>query len=448
MKKLTILLIGFAFLCNPTKGQITEIPDSVRQMLTEATQQTYNAQMSLTLAAAQEYAIQQNRSLQNAALNVKKAHAQRWQTIAAMLPQANGTAQYTDMCGYEMDFQGMKMAMPAYISHSVTASMGVSAQGIIGVLLNNIAIEMQDITREQSEDNLRANVTETYISVLVLEDIAQLLDSSLKNVESLAEQTQRMAEVGTVEQTQADQIIVRVNTLRNQVNSTNRNIQISYNALRVLLDVSADTELSLSDKLEDLTSDEKILGSLMENFDINNNYNYQLLNKNVEIAQKNLAMAKWAYAPTVGASYVYTAKKYMSDEKTFNMQPPHTVAAQVSIPLWSSGKRASAITEQKIALQEARNTFTETSDNLSIQYQQLRYNLVNAYETFVNERDNINVTKRVMNNVTNKYNWGAASSLELTNASNDLISAQSTYVNAVLTMVKAQVELENFLNNK
>ncbi len=440
--------MGMTMLVIPTKGQGNNIPDSIRQLLSAATTQKYETQVSLSLKDAQEYAIQQNRSLQNASLEVKKAHAQRWQTIAAMLPQANGTAQYTNMCGYEMDFQGMKMAMPPYVSHSVTASIGLSAQGIIGILLNNLAIEMQDITREQSEDNLRANVTETYISVLVLEDIAQLLDSSLKNVESLAKQTQRMAEVGTVEQTQADQIQVRVNTLRNQVSSTKRNITISYNALRVLLDVSAETELILTERLEDLTGDDKILGVLMENFDINNNHNYQLLSKSVELAQKNLSMAKWAYAPTLGASYIYTAKKYMSDAKTFNMQPPHTVAAQVSIPLWSSGKRAAAITEQKIALQEARNTFSETSDNLSIQHQQLRYNLVNAYETFVNERDNIHVTKRVMDNITNKYNWGAASSLELTNASNDLISAQSSYVNAVLTMVKAQIELENFLNNK
>ena len=176
-------------------------------------------------------------------------------------------------------------------------------------------------------------------------------------------------------------------------------------------------------------------------------YNYESENELSDLAKKNVDMAAWAYGPTIGAQYTYTYRHNFTDGG-FNMTPPNMIAVNVALPIWSSGKRASAITEQKIALQEARNTFTETSDNLSIQYQQLRYNLVNAYETFVNERDNINVTKRVMNNVTNKYNWGAASSLELTNASNDLISAQSTYVNAVLTMVKAQVELENFLNNK
>jgi len=34
------------------------------------------------------------------------------------------------------------------------------------------------------------------------------------------------------------------------------------------------------------------------------------------------------------------------------------------------------------------------------------------------------------------------------NASNDVISAQSTYVQAVLTLVNAEADLEKFLNNK
>jgi outer membrane protein TolC len=37
--------------------------------------------------------------------------------------------------------------------------------------------------------------------------------------------------------------------------------------------------------------------------------------------------------------------------------------------------------------------------------------------------------------------------MELTNASNDLINAQSSYVQAILSLVNAQVGLEKFLNN-
>ena len=83
---------------------------------------------------------------------------------------------------------------------------------------------------------------------------------------------------------------------------------------------------------------------------------------------------------------------------------------------------------------------------VEIQYRQLCFNLSNAYETYMNEKENIEVTQRVFHSTTEKFKWGAASNLELTNASNDLISAQSTYVQAMLSLINAEAELEEFLN--
>jgi outer membrane protein TolC len=157
-------------------------------------------------------------------------------------------------------------------------------------------------------------------------------------------------------------------------------------------------------------------------------------------------MAGWAYGPTIGVGYQYSQKDYFGKKEGFNMTPPNALSIQISMPLWSSGKRAAGVVEKKIALEEARNTFAETANNLGIQNDQLRYNLQNAFETYSNEQENISVTQRVFESTTNKFNQGAASNLDLVNASNDLITAQSSYVQAVLTLVNAQVELEKFLN--
>ncbi|MBR6083650.1 MAG: TolC family protein, partial [Salinivirgaceae bacterium] len=45
-----------------------------------------------------------------------------------------------------------------------------------------------------------------------------------------------------------------------------------------------------------------------------------------------------------------------------------------------------------------------------------------------------------------KYEQGVASSLEVTNAGTNLISAQSSYVQALMELVTAQIELEKLLN--
>lgn len=493
MKKQLIILVLTAACSLPALAE-----DHVLAATKHVERQDAPAQLSLSLQEAQDYAVSTNRSLRNSELAVQQAYAQRWQTIASMLPSVDANFGYTNMFGYKMSFGGgaseegggtdysqylegmtpeetanalqflqtypgfmkmmgnvmgggrsggMEITMPNSSSLNISASIGINGQAIVGALLQNVAIDMQKLSLEQSETTLRANIMSSYASVLVLKDVVNLLDSSLQNIQKLYEMTQRSVEVGAAEQTTADQIRVRINALKNSVNSNKRSTQLAENALKVLLDVPASTELTLTTSLQDMLSVEQIVSLLGQDFIMQNNLNYQLLEKNVELAEKNVHMAAWAYGPTVALAYQHSNQWYYG-EGGFRSTPPNLLSISVQMPLWSSGKRAAGVIEKKIALESARNTFAETADNLGIQNQQLRYNLQNAYETFLNEQDNMEVTGRVFQSTTNKFHYGSASNLELVNASNDLISAQSSYVQAVLTLVNAQVEMNKFLNNK
>lgn len=406
--------------------------------------------LQLSLSEAQDYAVRQNRSLRNANMEVQAAYAQRWQTIASMLPNADASANYSNYCGYkmEMDFGGMPMAlnMPNVVSFGITTSMGLNAQGIIGAVMQTQAIAMKKIQYEQSELELRCNVWQCYMNILALQSITNLLDSSLMNLEKLEEMTRASVQVGVAEATAADQIHVRVNTLRNSVKAQRRAIDLSEAAMKILLDVPVETSLTLTNGLDELLNAEQVLTLLGENFNIHNNLNYQLLEKNVQLAKLGVHSAGWAYGPTLTAAHVYSKQHYF-DNGGMRMTPPNLVQIGISMPLWSSGKRAAAVVEKKIAYEEARNTLATTKDNLYIQNQQLRNTLQNDYETFVNEKENIEVTKRVFASTSNKFYYGTASNADLTNASNDLISAESTYVQAILNLVGAQIELVKFLNN-
>jgi outer membrane protein TolC len=406
--------------------------------------------LQLSLQEAQNHAVESNRSLKNASLAVQEAYAQRWQTIASMLPQVDGSYAYSNYCGYSatLSMGGMEVpvSMPNVGALGVTASMGLNGQGIVGALLNNIAIDMKKIALEQSESELRGNVMSSYVSVLALQSITELLDSTLLNIQGLEQMTQSAVDAGAAEQTSADQIRVRVNTLKNSINQQKRNIELAFTSLKVLLDVPVETELVLTDKIDGILSAEKVLALLGENFIVENNLNYQLLSKNVELAKRNVHMAGWAYGPTVAVAYNYANQQYYG-EGGMRMTPPNLIQVSVKMPLWSSGKRAAGVVEKKIAYEEAKNTLSETTDQLAIQYRQLCFNLTNAYETYLNEKENIEVSKRVFNSATEKFKYGASSNLELTNASNDLINAQSSYVQAMLSLMNAQVELDKFLNN-
>ena len=409
-------------------------------------------ELRLSLAEARDYAIEHNRTLQNADLSVRQAYASRWQTIASMLPQADMSLglNYTDG---KMKF-ALQDGMPPMEreienlagSLGVSASIAVNGQLIMGALINNTAIEMQDINKRNTELDVVSNVETYYITALAMEKTVELLDQSLIDLENLYNITENSVKVGAVEQTTADQIKVQVASMRSAINATNRSLEMIYNALALQLAAGADVKLVLTDELDNVLNVEEALNLLSMDFDLANNYSYQLAEQNVKMAKQNVIMAGMAYVPTLSAFYQYTApNKYFSGETAME-QSMGVVGLQLSIPLWSSGKRAAGITEKKLARQAAENSLADARDGLMVQHKQLRYNLSSAYEDFDTQKLNIDVSQRVFESTSNKFEYGHASSLELTNASMTLLTAQSDYVQAILNLVNAQIELKKLLN--
>ena len=91
------------------------------------------------------------------------------------------------------------------------------------------------------------------------------------------------------------------------------------------------------------------------------------------------------------------------------------------------------------------NSRRQAEDALRVQYSQLCYDLVNAMESYQIQKENLDVTKRVFDNTAEKFKFGHASNLEVTNASTDIITAQSNYIQAVMSVLSAQVALENLM---
>jgi len=437
--------------------------------------------LQLSLDEAQQYAIEHNATMQNATLEVKKAELAKWKTLSSMLPQVKAGFDYQNMCGYTMNFGGggsMASMMPDSITiggmtmpisfpsdetsddsetssgiamnpngtFSITASVALTGAQIVGTMLQNVAKQMTDISMLQTEQTTRANVKNVYVSILAMEQTAGLLDSSLANLERLAATSQASVDVGAAEQVDADKLQVQVATLKSSINSTKRSLQVLRNSMLLQLGADVDATLELTTPLENILNVDDAVSLLSKGFDITKNYNYQLLEQNEQVARHNVTMAWMNLTPTISAYYQYSAKTYFGKDEGFNMTPPNMVGASLSIPLFSSGSNTMAIKSAKIDYQEAVNSRKQAEDGLRMQYNQLCYDLASALETYDIQNRNLDVTQRVFSNITEKYRYGRASSLEVTTASTDIITAQSNYIQAVMNVVSAQVALETLLN--
>lgn len=434
--------------------------------------------LRLSLAEAQDYALQHNYSLQNSALEVRKAEATRWQTLSSMLPQVKAGFDYQNMCGYEMNLGGrgsMSSMLPDSITiggttfpisfptseptdspstgipmnpsgtFSITASIALTGAQIVGTMMNRVAIDMANISNRQTEHTTRTNVKTTYTSILIMEQTVQLLDTSLQNMRQLLATTEASVRAGASEQINADKLKVQVASMRSSINTTRRTLKMLYNSMLLLLGADVDSQLELTTPLAEVLDIDYAAKLTLGGFDIEKNYDYQLLQQNELLSRQQLNLAWMDFTPTLSAYYQYSDKTYFGKDAGFNMTPPNMIGASVSLPLFQSGTRMAKIKGAKISLQETLNSKQQAEDGLKVQYNQLCYDLISAIENYQIQRENLDVTREVFRNVSEKYTYGRASNLEVTNASTDILTAQSNYIQAVMSVVQAQVALENLL---
>lgn len=402
----------------------------------------------LSLDEAQQYAIEHNYTLQNASLDIRKAQASRWQAIAGLLPQITASTSYSNMMGYKMDLGQMQLSMPPYATFGVQTAIGVNGAQIVSIGIANISRRMADITLEKNERMIADQVETLYFSALVTEETISLLEKNRESMQKLYEITQSSVDAGVAEQTDADKLEVQVATMDNALNTTRRALEMVYNSLRLQLCLDENVEIKLTQTIDDLLNFDTTSQLLTAQFDLDDNYDYQLLKQNTELARKQIALTGWQNGPTFSIYHQYSGRHNFSNEPTMNMTPPNMIGAQLNIPLFTSGKMTAAMKDARLSYQKQLNTLENTELSLNLQHRQLVYNLRTALEKYNLQKQSVDVAERVFDNISLKYKHGVASSLDVTNAGTSLLTAQSNYVESLLDIVEAKVSLQQLLNKK
>jgi outer membrane protein TolC len=404
--------------------------------------------ISFTLDEAQQYAIEHNRTLANASIDIQKVQASRWQTIAGMLPQITASGAYSNMMGYKMNLGQMTISMPPYATFNLQTSLALSGAQIVSLQVSDISRKMADINLHKSEQDIAEQVETLYFSALVIEETIGLLEKNMESLLKLLRITQNSVDVGVAEQTDADQLKLQAASMESTINTTRSSLEMLYNSLRVQLCLEDNTEIVLTESLDDLLSLQRAASLLAENFDIEKNYDYQLIKQNTELARKQIALTGWSNGPSFSIYHQYNGRHNFSNEPTMNMTPPNMIGAQLNIPLFTSGKMSAAMKDARLSYKKQLNQLEDSELALRVQHRQLVFNLKSALEKYDVQKKSVEVAQRVFDKIALKYEHGVSSSMDVTNSGTNLVTAQSNYVQAVLDIVSAQLALEKLLNNR
>ncbi|WP_251620025.1 TolC family protein [Odoribacter lunatus] len=398
----------------------------------------------LTLSKAVEFAIENNKQLQVSRKDIDLYKQKVRESVSQGLPQVNGKLDYSTNFGYKMNFGGNAIQMKDQSNVGVTVSQLIfSGQWILGVQTSRIAEKIANQQVDITELDIRENVCNTYYTILVSERLQGIVRQNMDNMEEIYKHTQNMYDAGTVELTDVDQIRINVGQLKNSLLALERTIEVSYNLLRLQLGLQAEDGVKLTESLEYFLGQEDYVKLSVKQFEINNNAEFQLMQTQEELSKKMVGLQRWTYAPTITGSYGYN---YKILKPAFDMSPKHSASLTMNIPIFSGLQRKSLLEQAKIELEQTSLNKSLLEDQLNVNERQYKYELKNATENYLLQKENIEVAKRVLANAQRKYEFGAMSSLDLTQANNNYLEAENNYTNACLTLLQAETQLERLYN--
>jgi len=434
-----------------------------------------------SLQEAIDYAKIHNYDYINAQTDIEIAEKKVWETTAIGLPQVDGAISnenYIDIpvtlmpdfispSVYAVNQNGFGLTpihplpeetqfFPVQFGtkHNASASVNVnqllfSGEYIVGLKASKAFLGQTEKQKVQTEVILVEQVSKSYFLILSLSDNLKILDSSLVVNRQLLEETKAMFQAGFVEDTDVDQLDVIVSSLEANIRNIENERTTAIAFLKFYMGLAPESSIELTDRIDDVMNQLDIDYLLGSEFDVNENIDFLLFLQQKELADLQLQRDKSQYLPSLNA--FFSAKtnamrdSYSFFDSSLPWYPTTVWGFQMSIPIFSSGKRSAVVSQSKLNLKKLEESQKQLSTSLQLQVQTARNNFSNKYYEYLNRKKNLELTVRIYQKTQIKYKGGMASSFDLNQAQNGFIQANTDYTLSIMNLLQNKIELEKFL---
>ncbi|MFP4366482.1 MAG: TolC family protein, partial [Bacteroidales bacterium] len=160
----------------------------------------------------------------------------------------------------------------------------------------------------------------------------------------------------------------------------------------------------------------------------------------------NLRRQQSFYLPNLTASYTY---QQMAMRNQFNFTdrsepwfPSSFIALTLNIPIFSSGLRSAKVQEAKLELQKSELATGQLAESLKLQIAEARSRYRNARDQYESEKANLDLAEKILRQTNIMHKEGMSTSLELTQANNQLLTTRTNYYNAMFEFINAKNDLD------
>ena len=439
----------------------------------------------LTLEKAIQMALKNNTNIINSKIDLKIAQKKIWETTAKGLPHVDVKSSYQHLFSVPvLSFPGTQLSKtrvpmdPATgigttsevqlstgesiymnnvagapialgVKDNITADLTVSqlifsGSYIVGLQATKVYYNFSKQTDEKTKLDVAETVVNTYHMLQLAEESRKILTQNLDNINKTLSEITEMNKQGFLEKTDVDQLEVTANNVRNMMNQIDSNLDLGYRLLKIQLGLQESTKLELADEME--SGDALVKSSMLltaEQFNINRNVDYQLIQSAEKIAKLDLNLSKMAFLPTISGFYNHNEQL---NSTSFNFSPRDLVGINLTLPIFSSGERLSVVSQKRMSLEKAQNTSKYVSSSLQMQASQYQTDVKLKLERYLNQKKSKELSDDIYQRTMEKYKQGISSSMDLMTSQNQYLTNLTNYYQSIYDLQGARSKLEKMYN--
>ena len=414
------------------------------------------AQETVTLKQAIEYALQNKADAQNAKLDVRNADYQIMEAKAGALPKINGVANITynpilqttaldagAFSGGPSNIQLITLGQKWNAGAGVQLSQALFNQQVfIGLKAAKSTKEFYQLNAQLTEEQIIERVSNAYFQVFTIQQKKETLESSYSSTEKARNIIKSLYDNGLAKKIDLDRTNVNLTNINTVLKQQQNAINQAENALKFYMG------MPIENKIELVKADMEITPHLLdETVASDERSEVKILNKQKELLQYNKKAVEAAYYPTVNLNANYSWQGLGDKFPLTNGKKNgvywadySAITLGVNIPIFNGFATKARVEMAQIELDKLDVNLKDTKLGLDLAYQNAKSQIENSLLALENQKANVSLAETVTTNTKNNYQYGLATLTELLEAENALVEAKNNYSNAILEYKIAEIQ--------
>ena len=410
--------------------------------------------LTLSLEQCQEIALRDNPTVRVADMEVKKVDYAKKETLAGVFPSIDFSASYQrsiELQTIRMNMGGESQSLKMGSDNTWNMGFSASMPLIAPTLWKAISISDTQIlanleSSRSSKLNLIDNVNKAYYALLLAKASHKVVKQNYDNAIFNAGVYEKQFQAGTASEYDVLRSSVQVKNIEPELLQADIAIKQCQLQLKILMGISTEVEIEPNIELKDMQRDMYVYPSDADR-SLSDNSSMRSMVIQKELLQKNVDLKKFAWIPTLAASFNLSWLSLSNGSPFRNQEfnPYSTVGLSLAVPIFSGGAKYYGLKQAQVQLKELELQRQDLENTLNMQVDLAIDNINREARQIATSEEGVRQAEKAHEIMQKSFEIGAASYVDLRDSELANTTAQLSYLQAIYNYLVSTSELDLLL---